>query len=150
MVNADTKEGTRILVRHTAAALAGITSLMYILIGLQVLSVLDRPEEQVVFGLTAGSAFLVGVLVIERFDRRVVMGLGAAAQAFIIYIYFDLASQREPSFEIWGIVIRVIQVALFATLLYLAMRPRAGPTSEEMPVAVGDSNRNRDPQPSGR
>lgn len=141
-------EGTRTLVRHTAAILAGLISLIYFLIGFQVLTVLDRLEDQVVFGLIAGSAFLIGALVIEIFDRRVVMGLGAAAQAFIIYTYVDLASQREPSFEIWGIVIRVIQVALFVTLLYLAMRPRTRPTVKRRSVAVGDPNLDR--QHAGR
>jgi hypothetical protein len=110
--------------------------------------VLDRPEDQVVFGLIAGSAFLIGAMVIEMFDRRVVMGLGATAQVFTIYTYFDLASQREPSFEIWGIVIRVIQVALFSILLYLAMRTRTMPTIEETPVAVGEPNLDR--QHAGR
>jgi hypothetical protein len=143
-------EGTRTLVRHTAAILAGLISLIYFLIGFQLLTVLDRPKDQVVFGLIAGSAFLIGALFIEMFDRRLVMGLGAAAQAFIIYTYFDLASQRQPSFEIWGIVIRVIQVALFTALLYLAMRPRTRPAIEKRPVVVGDSNQNVDRQHARR
>ena len=35
-------------------------------------------------------------------------------------------------------MIRVIQVALILTLLYLAMRPRTRATNEKRSVAVGD------------
>jgi hypothetical protein len=34
-------------------------------------------------------------------------------------VYFAVAPDREPSFEPWGIVIRVVQVLLLAALVML-------------------------------
>jgi hypothetical protein len=115
-------------VRSVATGLAGLTALLYYLIGFQVVTVLENPEDQAVFGMIAGTAFLAGALVIWFFDRRVLMGLGAVAQALIILMYFNLAPEREPSYEPWGIAIRVVQVSLFAALTYLAVRPVAPPS----------------------
>ncbi|GEM_PF-3348804 len=120
-------------VRYLAAALAVLTSLIYFLIGFQVLAVLEDPTDQTVFGLISGTAFMVGALVILFFDNRLLMGLGALAQAIIIFTYFNLAPEREPNFEMWGITIRVIQVLLLGALGYLAIRPRieASPAEKE-------------------
>jgi hypothetical protein len=42
-------------------------------------------------------------------------------------MYFSLASKRNPHFEMWGIVIRVVQFPLLASLIYLAVTsPGAG------------------------
>jgi hypothetical protein len=97
-------------VRYFAAAAAALTDRIYLLNGLQAVSVLENAEDQTVFGLIAGAAFLAGTLILLFFDNRVLWGLGALAQAFIIFTYFNLAPEREPSYEIWGIVIRVIQM----------------------------------------
>lgn len=111
-------------VRQIAAALAAVTSLIYFLIGLQVLAVLDDIGEQTPFGLITGAAFLAGALLILAVDHRVVWTLGGLTQAFIIFTYFDMAAERTPSYEAWGIVIRVLQVGLLVALTYLAMRPK--------------------------
>lgn len=111
-------------VRQVAAALAAATSLIYFLIGMQVVSVLDDTGEQVSFGLIAGAAFLAGAVLILAVDHRVVWTLGGLTQAFIIFTYFDLASERTPPYEAWGIAIRVLQFGLLVALTYLAMRPK--------------------------
>lgn len=61
---------------------------------------------------------------------------GAIAQAFIFWTYFDLAPERSPSFETWGIVIGVLQVAIFVFLALPASPPRAagGPGSGARPL----------------
>jgi hypothetical protein len=123
--------------RYYAVALTLITSLAYFLIGLQVLTVLEDPGDQTSFGFIAGSAFLLGALVIILTDNRVVMGLGAFAQAFIIFTYFNLASEREPAFEIWGILIRVVQLLLFGALVYLALGPGAEEPEKSRTSPVG-------------
>jgi hypothetical protein len=122
--------GRRTTARYFAAAMALLTALAYFLIGFRVLTVLENPEDQTVFGLIAGSAFLIGALVLLLTDSRVVMGLGAIAQALIILMYFNLAPEREPSFEVWGILIRVVQVLLLGALAYLAIRPRSEATPQ--------------------
>jgi len=54
---------------------------------------------------------------------------GAILQALVIAKYFLVAPQREPAFEVWGITIRVLQLALLVATTYLASRssPRASP-----------------------
>jgi hypothetical protein len=132
------RDGTRgSLVRRTARPIAvGLTTLIaiiYLLIGLQVLTVLDNPSDQTAFGLIAAGAFAVGAGILAWVDSRVVFGLGAAGVAFVIFTYFSLASERSPEFETWGIVLRVIQAMLFVTLAYLAIRPPSEGIAGELP-----------------
>jgi hypothetical protein len=127
-------------VRLLAAALATLVSMLYFLIGFRVLTVIQDPEGQTGFGLTAGVAFLIGAVVIMVVDRRFVWTLGALTQAFIIFTYFNLASVRVPEFETWGIAIRVLQTLLFGALVYLAIRP-----SEQAQSSLdGSTDRARD------
>lgn len=120
-------------VRYFAAAMAAIASVIYLLIGLRVVTVLDKPEDQVGFGLAAGIAFAIGALMILVVDNRGLWAAGAIAQALIIFMYFSLAAERTPQFEAWGIFIRVAQFLLLGALGYLAIshraegRHRAGP-----------------------
>jgi hypothetical protein len=109
-------------VRIVAAALAAATSLIYYLIGLRAVTVLENAEDQVAFGLIAGTAFLVGAVLILVIDSRVMFALGALAQVFIIWMYFELSSERTPSFEVWGVSIRILQALLLGVLAYLAIR----------------------------
>jgi hypothetical protein len=79
-----------------AAGLSALTAILYFLIGLRVVTVLDTPEEQTVFGLIAGGAFLVGAVVLLVVQRRAVWIFGTLGLAFVIFTYFDLASERSP------------------------------------------------------
>jgi hypothetical protein len=122
-------------VRIVAAALAAATSLIYYLIGLRAVTVLENVDDQVGFGLIAGTAFLVGTVLILVIDSRIVFALGALAQVLIIWMYFELSSERTPSFEVWGVSIRILQALLLGVLAYLAIRgggrvsgAEAGPT----------------------
>ncbi|MGH8871211.1 MAG: hypothetical protein ACRDWS_04475 [Acidimicrobiia bacterium] len=143
MTVSETPANRRRAVRYFAATMAALTSLMYFLIGLGTLTVLENPAEQTSFGLTAGAAFLVATLMISFFDRRALMGLGALAQALIIFAYFGFAAEREPSFETWGILIRLLQILLLGALTYLAIRPqeptRPGQQRQAERAAVGRS-----------
>jgi hypothetical protein len=113
---------TRRNLRIVAAALAAATSLIYYLIGLRAVTVIENVEDQVGFGLIAGTAFLVGTVLILVIDSRIMFALGALAQVFIIWMYFKLSSERTPSFEVWGVSIRILQALLLAVLAYLAIR----------------------------
>jgi hypothetical protein len=107
-------------IRKAAAGLALVISLLYFLIGSRAVTVIDDTADQTAFGLIAGGAFLLGAVVILAFDRRFLWILGSLAQVFIILVYFDLADERVPPYEFWGISIRVLQVLLLGALLYLA------------------------------
>jgi hypothetical protein len=115
-------------IRYAAAFLAALTALIYFLIGFRVLIVLDANADQI-FGLFAGAAYALGALLLLTVDRGPLWILGAVLQVFVIYTYFNLASQRTPAFEIWGILLRVAQVLLLLALVYLAVRPAANQSS---------------------
>ncbi|MDX1691344.1 MAG: hypothetical protein R3290_10010 [Acidimicrobiia bacterium] len=111
----------RELIRWTVVGLAGVTALLYALIGTNVVS-LGRitPEEQRAFGIAATVVFAVGAVVGVLWDERWIWIVGAGGLALIIVMYFSLASRRDPRFEIWGILIRVAQVPLLVGLASLA------------------------------
>lgn len=118
-------------IRLVAAAAAATMAIIYYLIGFGVLTVVRSVSGEMdllVFGLAAGSAFLVGAVLLLAFDRRILWILGALLQLFVVWGYLAVAPDRTPAYEAWGITLRLIQVPLFAALVYLALRPRAGPT----------------------
>lgn len=117
---ARTSPDRRLPIRRAAAGLAVVISLLYFLIGSRAITVIEDTADQTAFGLIAGGAFLLGAVVILAFDRRFLWILGTLAQVFIVLVYFDLSDERVPSYEFWGISIRVLQVLLLGALLYLA------------------------------
>jgi hypothetical protein len=119
----------RRLIRYFAAFVSALTAVMYFLIGFHVVSVLDANADQT-FGIFAGVAYAFGALLLLAFDRRVVWTLGAILQVFVIFTYFNLASQRTPEFEVWGILIRIAQLLILVALLYLAARPASTASAE--------------------
>jgi len=134
---------TRQTVRYVAAALAATMALIYFSIGAGVLNVVtpvDGDSSMLGFGAAAGAAFLLGAALLVAFDRRVLWILGAILQVFVVWGYFAVAPDRTPSFEAWGIALRVIQLPLFAALLYLAVR------SASSQGARGRLSRERNPQ----
>jgi hypothetical protein len=127
--SADDQEAQRRrIIRYFAAAMSGLTTIIYLMIGFNVVSVLDTPTDQI-FGFFAATAYALGVVLLLAFDRRLVWTLGAIFQVFVIFTYFNLAPQRSPAYELWGILLRVIQVALFFALVYLASRPSSTQTT---------------------
>jgi hypothetical protein len=122
-------------IRHFAAAMAAVVSALYFLIGFQIVTVIEPPDDQGAFALPAGIAFALGALVILAVDTRWVWIAGAIVQALIILMYFAVSSQREPAFEEWGITIRVAQALLLAALGYLAIRRRVPTSATAMTTA---------------
>jgi hypothetical protein len=39
-----------------------------------------------------------------------------------MYTYFNLAAQRTPAYEVWGILIRIAQLMILIALVYLEVR----------------------------
>lgn len=116
---------TRTRIRHVAAVIATAIALIYFGIGLGVLDIGGSEAEQaflVVFGALAGGAFLLGAVLLVRFDRRWLWVAGAILQVFVYWAYVDVSKSRTPPFEAWGIALRIIQLPLLAALVYLAVR----------------------------
>ena len=110
------------------ATLAALTAVMYFLIGLNLVTVVElAPGEasgQVFFGIPAALAYTLGAVLLIFFRRRLLWILGAVLQVLVIAIYFTVAPDRTPSFEVWGILIRIAQFLLLGVLVYLIFRPR--------------------------
>jgi hypothetical protein len=117
----------RRIIRHVAAAISGLTALLYLLIGLEVLQVVEATTEEapgmLEFGVMAGTAFLFGAVLLVATDRRILWALGALFQIGVIVMYVVVGPQRSPSFEVWGLTIKALQLVLLAALVYLAVRP---------------------------
>ncbi|MEJ2292795.1 MAG: hypothetical protein P8Y13_08360 [Deinococcales bacterium] len=112
-------------VRQAAGVLALANALVYGLIGAGIARVTSDAQGDTsflwVFGLTAGTAFLLGAILLWAFDRRLLWWLGAAFQVFAIVAYVGVAPQRVPPFEAWGLSLKVAQGVLLVALLHLAL-----------------------------
>ena len=119
-------ERRRRLVRYVAAVLSAATALAYFGIGLGVLKIVETTTSDTpdlfTFGAVAGAAFVLGTVLLLAFDHRGVWLLGALFQAGAIVMYVAISPQRTPPFEQWGILIKVLQVAILVALAYLVIR----------------------------
>jgi hypothetical protein len=113
------------LVRSLAAGTAALSALLYYLIGFGALDIgrsTSGPADLLGFGLSAGTAFLgAGVLVLVIHHRWLV-ALVALMDVAVIVGYFAMAGIRVPPYEIWGLSIKVAQVAFLVALGYLLIR----------------------------
>jgi hypothetical protein len=115
---------SRQTIRYAAAGIATLMALIYFMIGLEVVQVVvEQPAGSDIFGFGAGAGalFLGTAAVIVLVDRRVVWAIAVILQILIAVIYFAVAPTRDPNFEVWGITLRVLQLGLFAALVYLAL-----------------------------
>lgn len=119
----------RRLIRYAAALLSAATALLYFGIGAGVLKVVDQAAADMPdlfpFGAAAGAAFVLGAILLLALDHRGVWLLGAIFQVGVIVMYVAVSPQRTPPFEPWGILIKVLQVAILAALVYLVVRQPA-------------------------
>ncbi len=127
-----TRDRVRRWLRWVAAALSLANAAVYGLIGAGAVRVVEgAPGEGpplVVFGVLAGGAFLLGAVLLMSFDRRVLWVIGAAFQAFAIAAYFNVAPQRVPPYEVWGLSLKAAQLVLLALLLVLGLTRARSPS----------------------
>lgn len=127
---APTRPSSRRPLRLAGAVLAGFIALVYLLIATGVVTVLEGPAaevraSQLIFGLTAAAFYTLGAVLLVRIDRRLLWTLGAALQVFVVVMYVSVGTEREPAFEFWGILLRLVQIALLVVLVLLAARAPA-------------------------
>ncbi len=124
--------------RYLAATLSAGAAVVYVLIGFEVIKVVDHnPPDMpslLPFGLLSGGAFLLGAVLLLLFDRRILWLLGGLFQVGAIAMYFVVAPQRDPSYEPWGIGLKVVEVGLLVSLGYLAIRPSRGARLHEAAI----------------
>jgi hypothetical protein len=122
-------ERARLRIRYAAGALAGFTAVLYVLIATSAVRVIDPTavrdarHDQLAFATPAAIAYALGaiLLLIDWFDRRILWALGALLQVGVIAMYFSVAPDRKPSFEPWGIAIRVVELLLLVALVMLVV-----------------------------
>ncbi len=119
---------TRRVARYVAAGMALVAAVLYCLIALDVLHVMEVIDNagRVIPALVAG-AFVLGTLHVLFLDKRLIHVFDGLLQVIVIVGYFVVAPNRTPSYEVWGIVIKVVQVAALGALVYLCVRPRRAP-----------------------
>jgi hypothetical protein len=123
--------------RLVATAAAGLSAFLYLLIGLEVLSIGEArsgSNDILGFGLGAAAAFALIAIVVWFTRRRWVLWLVGLFDAAVLVAYFALAGVREPPFEPWGLLIKVCQAVLLVAVALLSLRGHAPATS--MPAAA--------------
>lgn len=115
----------RRLVRFATAAGVAAAAVIYLLIGLGVISVIeDQAAEPGTPMFMAAALFsLLAVALLISAGRPVVLA-GAALQVLVIVGYVVVAANRTPAFEAWGIGMKVLEVALLAGFVSLAITPK--------------------------
>lgn len=117
---------SRLMLRRIGAGLCGVMAAVYVLIGLEVVTIGTAGDADIdigVFGFGAASIFVLGAVLLLAVDRKVLWGLGAAFQLMMMAMYVGVSADRTPAFEAWGLGLRVPQVLLFAVLVALVVRP---------------------------
>lgn len=120
----------RRMIRYTAAAASIVTALLYFGIGAGLVVVVTETRADgpgmFEFGASAGAAFVIGALLLLTLDLRILWVLGALLQVGVIVMYVAVGPQRTPPFELWGLLIKALQVVILGALLYLIVRPPTG------------------------
>ena len=63
----------------------------------------------------------------------------------VIAIYFAVAGIRQPPYEVWGVLIKVLQFLLLVAVVYLAVRGSKRKTSPEQTDSEVARARGRQP-----
>jgi hypothetical protein len=111
--------------RFVAAGAAGLVAVLYLLIGFDVITVVqDQAEAGAAPVLIAGVLFAaLAVLLAVTASRRVLVA-GAVLQVVVLVMYLVVATERVPAFEAWGLAIKALQVGLLAGFVAMLVRRR--------------------------
>ena len=118
---------TRRAARYVAAAAAVVATGLYMLIGVGTLSVgtstaTGGTTDLFAFGMLAGGMYALVAALILLVDSRVAYALLAVLDLGVIIGYFAMASARDPSFEMWGLLVKAAQAVVLGALIYLVMQ----------------------------
>lgn len=121
-------------IRYIAAATSALVAVIYLLIGLNVVSVVTDQEPGLVPPmLIAGVLFALLAVLTLTSTKTLIWVAGAGLQVLVIAGYLAISSERLPAFEVWGVLLKLLQVFLLVAFAYLAMvrmaRPAAGSRS---------------------
>jgi hypothetical protein len=103
--------------RRLAAGATGLMALIYLLIYAGALSIGEATSGDLGILGIAGLVFAAMALLLWFVDAPLVLGLVAAVQVPVFAMYLAVAPERDPSFELWGVSLRVLQVVVVVLLL---------------------------------
>jgi hypothetical protein len=127
-------------VRYVAAALSAACAAVYFAIGFGLVYPVEPAADApslLLFGIPAGLAYAVGFALLLGVDRLGPWIMGAILQVLVIVLYVMVAEKRSPPFEAWGILLKVAQAAILASLVWLILAPGG-----RCPCAYCDHHRN--------
>jgi hypothetical protein len=109
--------------RFVAAGVAGLVAVLYLLIGFDVITVVqDQAEAGAAPVVIAGVLFAaLAVLLLSTSSQRVLIA-GAVLQVVVLLMYLVVSAERVPAFEAWGLGIKALQVGLLAAFVAMLMR----------------------------
>jgi hypothetical protein len=110
--------------RTVAIATSVAIAALYLLIFAGVLSV-GRAEagDLGILGV-AGGVFVVLAVALWRLTSRALWAGAAVLQVLLGVMYVAVAPERDPSFEVWGVLVRVLSLVLLGALVTLLLRAR--------------------------
>jgi hypothetical protein len=107
-----------------AAASTAVMAVIYLLIGARIVDVIDPADDQPMFGFVAAGFFAALTVAVALIRRPVVWLSALAIHLFVMFVYFDLAPERVPHYETWGLALRSLQLPAIAALGWLAVARR--------------------------
>ena len=117
---------TAVRVRRAAAGTAGIIAVLYVLTGTGWVAVTAEQPPGVIPPLLVGAvayALLSALLILARGRGPLIAGVALQVPALLLYV--AIAAERIPAFEVWGLTIKALQVALLAVCLALIAGTRS-------------------------
>lgn len=107
--------------RHLAVAVSASIALVYVLIYLGVLPI-DAAEagELGVLGVVGAVFAAVALLLWKTSSRTMWVGV-VVMQLLMGAMYLAVAPERDPAFEVWGVLVRVLSLVLVAAVAWLAV-----------------------------
>jgi len=106
--------------RTVGVVAAAASALLYYLIGFGLLDIgtsTDGPPDLLAFGLIVGTTYVViGLLLALFWGSRWLLALIGLIDAAVILGYFAMASLRDPPFEVWGLLVKALQVILLVAI----------------------------------
>jgi hypothetical protein len=110
--------------RGIAAATAALMAILYGLILAGVLSVGRASEGDLGILGVAGLVFAVLAALLWFVRSRLLWAAIALLQVLMGWMYVVVGAERDPSFEVWGVSIRVLSLVLVVTLITLFVEAR--------------------------
>jgi hypothetical protein len=114
--------------QRLAVLIAGVIALLYGLLSTGVLPIAGATDaERGILGV-AGAVFAVLAGLLWWRCSRVLWVGAVALQLLMGWMYLAIAPDRDPSFEVWGVTIRVLSLTLVLVLVRLLVVSRGDRT----------------------